>query len=97
MGNSTCEINVRKGQSVDKALRILKRTMTKEGIMRDIRSHQYFEKPSDKKRRKSEQARKRKARAARNRKSRKKRFWTEITKQFGTETQKGPRKWVFFR
>jgi len=51
------EIKLKKGESVEKALRRLKKKMDKEGTMKEIRSHRYFEKPSEKKRRKAARAR----------------------------------------
>lgn len=51
------EVKVRKGESVDKALRRLKKKLDKEGIMREIRAHRYYEKPSERKRRKEARAR----------------------------------------
>ncbi len=42
---------------MDKALRRLKKKLDKEGIMREIRSHRYYEKPSERKRRKEARAR----------------------------------------
>jgi small subunit ribosomal protein S21 len=51
------EVKVRKGESVDKALRRLKKKLDKEGIMREIRSHRYYEKPSERRRRKEARAR----------------------------------------
>lgn len=51
------EIKIRKGESVDKALRRLKKKLDKEGIMREIRSHRYYEKPSERRRRKEARAR----------------------------------------
>jgi small subunit ribosomal protein S21 len=51
------EIKIRKGESVDKALRRLKKKLDKEGIMREIRAKRYYEKPSERKRRKSARAR----------------------------------------
>ncbi len=51
------EVKIRKGESVDKALRRLKKKLDKEGVMREIRSHRHFEKPSEKKRRKTARAR----------------------------------------
>lgn len=51
------EIKIRKGESVDKALRRLKKKLDKEGIMREIRSHRYYEKPSERRRRKAARAR----------------------------------------
>jgi small subunit ribosomal protein S21 len=53
------EVKVRKGESVDKALRRLKKKLDKEGIMREMRSHRHYEKPSEKKRRKAARARSR--------------------------------------
>ena len=54
-------MKVRRGEGVDRALRRLKKIMDKEGMMKEIRAHRYFEKPSEKKRRKVARAR---ARAA---------------------------------
>lgn len=51
------EVKVRRGESVDKALRRLKKKLDKEGVMREIRYHRHFEKPSDKRRRKQARAR----------------------------------------
>jgi len=51
------EIKLKKGESVEKALRRLKKKMDKEGTMKEIRSHRYFEKPSEKRRRKAARAR----------------------------------------
>ena len=51
------DVKVRKGESVDKALRRLKKKLDKEGTMREIRAHRYYEKPSERKRRKSARAR----------------------------------------
>lgn len=55
------QVKVRRGEPVEKALKRLKKIMDKEGMMREIRGHRYFEKPSDKRRRKAARAR---ARAA---------------------------------
>jgi len=51
------QIKLRKGEPIDKALRRLKKIMDKEGMMREIRGHRYYEKPSEKKRRKAARAR----------------------------------------
>ena len=45
-------VKVRIGEPIDKALRALKKKLDKEGTMREIRNHRYFEKPSEKRRRK---------------------------------------------
>jgi small subunit ribosomal protein S21 len=51
------EVKIRKGESVERALRRLKKKLDKEGIMREIRTHRYFEKPSERRRRKEARAR----------------------------------------
>ena len=51
------EVKVKKGEPVDKALRRLKKKLDKEGVMREIRAHRHYEKPSDKKRRKQARSR----------------------------------------
>jgi small subunit ribosomal protein S21 len=53
------EVKVRKGETVEKALRRLKKKLDREGLMREVRSRRHFEKPSEKKRRKSARARSR--------------------------------------
>ena len=55
------QVKVRKGETVDKALRRLKKILDKEGTMKEIRAHRYFEKPCERRRRKAARAR---ARAA---------------------------------
>ena len=50
------EVEVR--DSVDKALKILKQKMSKEGILQEIKRRRYYEKPSVKRKRKAIQARK---------------------------------------
>jgi len=53
------QVKIRKGETVDRALRRLKKILDKEGIMKEIRAHRYFEKPSEKRRRKAARARSR--------------------------------------
>lgn len=55
------EVKVRKGETVDKAVRRLKKKMDREGTMRELKARKYFEKPSLKKRRKSSRARNRRS------------------------------------
>ena len=52
------KVRVRKDEPIDKALRRLKRKMDKEGIIKQIRQLEHFEKPSQKKRRKMLKAKK---------------------------------------
>ena len=53
------QVRVRKGETVDRALKRLKKIMDKEGMMKQLRASRYFEKPSEKKRKKSARARSR--------------------------------------
>jgi small subunit ribosomal protein S21 len=55
------QVKVRKGETVDKALKRLKKIMDKEGMMKEVRGRRYFEKPSEKRRRKAARARSRSA------------------------------------
>ena len=47
-------IEVRRG-NVEQAMRVLKRKVQKEGIVKELRMRQYYEKPSAKKRRKKKE------------------------------------------
>jgi len=51
------EVKIKKGETVEKALRRLKKKLDKEGTMREIRAHRHYEKPSERKRRKAARAR----------------------------------------
>ena len=44
-------VKLKKGQRADKALRILKKKMLKEGIFDEVKKRRYFEKPSQKRQR----------------------------------------------
>ena len=49
-------VKVRPGESVDKALRALKKRLDKEGVMKSVKAHRFYAKPSVKKRAKSKAA-----------------------------------------
>jgi len=51
------EVRLKKGESVEKALRRLKKKIDREGILKAVRNHRHFEKPSEKRRRKMKMAR----------------------------------------
>ena len=51
------EIKLKKGESVEKALRRLKKKIDREGTLRVVRTHRHFEKPSERRRRKEKAAR----------------------------------------
>ena len=54
------EIRVKENESIDSALRRFKRSMAKSGILQELRKREHYEKPSVKRKKKSEAARKRK-------------------------------------
>ena len=51
-GNSLPGIRVKEGESFESALRRFKKKCEKAGIMADLRRHQHFEKPSERRKRK---------------------------------------------
>lgn len=53
--------------TVDQALRVLKRKLQKEGVFREMRNREAYEKPSDKRRREKGEAVRRKQRELRKR------------------------------
>jgi small subunit ribosomal protein S21 len=50
------KVKVRIGDSIDKALRVLKKRLDKEGIMKAVKAHRFYAKPSIKKRAKAKAA-----------------------------------------
>jgi small subunit ribosomal protein S21 len=54
------ETRVRKNESIDAALRRFKRSIAKDGVLAEIRKRKHYEKPSVRRKKKSEAARKRK-------------------------------------
>ncbi len=50
------EIKLRKGESLDRALRRMKRKLERENIIRDVRTKRYYEKPCEVRRRKEKMA-----------------------------------------
>ncbi len=53
------EVHIGKSESLDSALRRFKRQVQKNGVLRDARKHEHYEKPSVRRKKKSEAARKR--------------------------------------
>ncbi|MGI6496272.1 MAG: 30S ribosomal protein S21 [Kiritimatiellia bacterium] len=51
------QIRLKRGETVERALKRLKKVLDKEGLLKQLRANRYFEKPSEKKRRKSARAR----------------------------------------
>lgn len=54
------ETKVRKNETIDAALRRFKRSLAKEGVLAEVKKRKHYEKPSVKRKKKSEAARKRK-------------------------------------
>lgn len=54
------ETRVRKNESIDAALRRFKRNIAKDGVLAEVRKRKHYEKPSVRRKKKSEAARKRK-------------------------------------
>jgi len=50
------QVKVRMGEPLEKALRILKKKLDREGVMKAVKNHRYYDKPSVKKRLKSKNA-----------------------------------------
>jgi len=50
-------VRVKDGESFDRALRRFKKRCEKAGVLADLRKHQHFEKPSERKKRKLSAAR----------------------------------------
>ena len=50
-------IRLKKGESVERALKRLKKIMDKEGLIKQLRNNRYYEKPCEKARKKSARAR----------------------------------------
>ncbi|MCX7923951.1 MAG: 30S ribosomal protein S21 [Clostridia bacterium] len=54
------EIRVKENESLDSALKRFKRQCAKSGVLAEVRKREHYEKPSVKRKKKSEAARKRK-------------------------------------
>jgi small subunit ribosomal protein S21 len=61
---SFVDIRVEDG-NIEKALKVLKRYIQREGILKDVKRKSFYEKPSESKRRKARDARKRRLKAER--------------------------------
>ena len=59
-GNTMSEIRVKDSESLDSALRRFKRQCAKSGVLSEFRKREHYEKPSVRRKKKSEAARKRK-------------------------------------
>jgi len=56
------KIELRQNESIERAIRRLKKKIEREGILKQLKARKHYEKPSVKKRRKQKEASKRKRR-----------------------------------
>ena len=54
------EVHLKENESLDNALKRFKRSCAKAGVLQEVRKREHYEKPSVKRKKKSEAARKRK-------------------------------------
>ena len=59
-GESMSQVKVKENESLDSALRRFKRQTSRDGVIQEVRKREHYEKPSVKRKKKSEAARKRK-------------------------------------
>ena len=59
-GNTLSQVKVKEGESLENALRRFKRQTSRDGVIQEVRKREHYEKPSVKRKKKSEAARKRK-------------------------------------
>jgi small subunit ribosomal protein S21 len=57
------------GNDIEKALKVLKRELQKESLFKEIKQRSYYEKPSEKEKRKQREARKKRNKALRFRRT----------------------------
>ena len=61
-GNIMSQVKIKENESLDNALRRFKRQTAKDGVIQEVRKREHYEKPSVRRKKKSEAARKRKFR-----------------------------------
>lgn len=59
-GKRMAEVKLKEGETLDSALRRFKRQCARSGVLAELRKREHYEKPSVKRKKKSEAARKRK-------------------------------------
>lgn len=59
-GIQVSQVKVKEGESLENALRRFKRQTSRDGVIQEVRKREHYEKPSVKRKKKSEAARKRK-------------------------------------
>ena len=61
-GNSMSQVRIKDNESLENALRRFKRQTARDGVIQEVRKREHYEKPSVRRKKKSEAARKRKFR-----------------------------------
>lgn len=61
-GNQMSQVKIKENESLENALRRFKRATARDGVIQEVRKREHYEKPSVKRKKKSEAARKRKYR-----------------------------------
>ncbi len=61
-GSELAEVRIGKDESLDQALRRFKREVSRTGVLREVKKRSHYEKPSVKRKKKSEAARKKRRR-----------------------------------
>lgn len=59
------EIEITKTMPLEKAMKIMKKKLLREGVFKELKRRRYFEKPSDRKRRKRKEAERERSRKRR--------------------------------
>ena len=59
-GNIMSQVRIKENESLENALRRFKRATVRDGVIQEVRKREHYEKPSVKRKKKSEAARKRK-------------------------------------
>lgn len=57
-GQATGAMEVVVDHGIDKAMKVLKRKLIKEGLFKELKSRRYYEKPSERKKRKEKESKK---------------------------------------
>lgn len=57
-------IEITVGHNLEKAMRVLKRKLIREGVFKELKSRRFYEKPSEKKKRKEKEAQKKRRKEA---------------------------------
>ena len=83
------EIRIKENESLDSALRRFKRSCAKSGVLAEVRKREHYEKPSVKRKKKSEAARKRKFKYYGKKRAFARFFFTKVRTEHGSAFSNG--------